>query len=172
MGSAIEIVGLNLQKWECAQRPILMSALQLHADQCLLLLSYFIICSAAWRRFRQYHYIMWHHWSKSTETNVIKPAGTFMFDNVNKTIPTTASATDGNRNHNVGAPDRYCIFFCNLSNIYWLFIAYKWHQRLKEEAVTRDASASWAWGTFLYFILFDHLQINRSLVRLPLHDPS
>ena len=37
MGLAIEIVGLSLQKWGCAERPILMSALQLHADQCLLL---------------------------------------------------------------------------------------------------------------------------------------
>ena len=67
-----------------------------------------------------------------------------MYDNVNNKNDTTASATDGNRNHNLnnGAPDRYCFFFYNLSNIYRLFIAYKRHQRLKEEAGTRDAYVS------------------------------
>ena len=178
VGSAIEIVGLSLQKWGCAERPILMSALQLHADQCRQLLSYFIICSA-WRYFAPDDAkklassgTIWRRfWT--VPIHYVAPAGTFMLDNVNDIIPATASATDGNRNHNDGAPNRYCFFFCNQSNIYWIFIAYKRHQRLKEEAGTRDAYVSWARGTFFIFILFDHSQINtRPLIRPPLPHPS
>ena len=110
---------------------------------------------------------------RTVPIHYVTHAGTFMLDNVIDIIPATASATDGNRNHNDGAPNRYCFFFCNLSNIYWIFIAYKRHQRLKEEAGTRDAYASWARGTFFIFILFDHSQINtRPLVRPPLPHPS
>ena len=48
VGSVIEIVGLSLQKWGCAERPIPMSALQLQCRPMptpLLLHDYMLRCS-------------------------------------------------------------------------------------------------------------------------------